>query len=180
MITYHTGDLLRAPAQALVNTVNTVGVMGKGIALQFKEQFPLNLKEYIKACKSGDLVPGKLLVVREHTLEGGEQLIINFPTKVDWKQKSSYRYIEEGLQALVDAIDEYDIKSIAIPPLGCGNGGLKWEQVKPLMEQYLAGIEGIDIQIYEPNAEVKAVLQRQAVAKKVKLAPARAIFLYSM
>jgi O-acetyl-ADP-ribose deacetylase (regulator of RNase III) len=180
MITYHTGDLLRAPAQALVNTVNTVGVMGKGIALQFKEQFPLNLKEYLKACKAGDLVPGKLLVVREHILGGGEQLIINFPTKVDWKHKSSYKYIEEGLEALVAVIAKHDIKSIAIPPLGCGNGGLKWDKVKPLMEQYLGALSGVDIQIYEPNAEVKAVLQRQAVKKEVKLTPARAIFLYSM
>jgi O-acetyl-ADP-ribose deacetylase (regulator of RNase III)/uncharacterized protein YwgA len=180
MITFHTGDLLRAPAQALVNTVNTVGVMGKGIALQFKEKFPSNLKEYIKACKNGSLVPGKLLVVKENTLEGGEQLIINFPTKVDWRHKSTYKFIEEGLQALVTVIAEYDIKSIAIPPLGCGNGGLKWEKVKPLMEQYLSGLQDVDIQIYEPNAEVKAILQQQAVPKQVKLTPARAIFLYSM
>ena len=180
MITYHTGDLLRAPAEALVNTVNTVGVMGKGIALQFKEQFPFNLKEYLKACKDGTLVPGKLLVVREHTLNGGEQLIINFPTKVDWKQKSSYQYIEDGLQELVKVIAEHNIKSIAVPPLGCGNGGLKWEKVKPLLVQYLGELDGVDVQVYEPNDSVKVVLQKQAAPKEAKLTPARAIFLYSM
>ena len=180
MITYSTGDLLRAPVEALVNTVNTVGVMGKGIALQFKEQYPLNLKEYIKACKEGSLVPGKLLVVREHTLEKGEQLIINFPTKTDWKQKSSYEYIELGLQSLVDVIKKYNIKSIAIPPLGCGNGGLKWDKVQLLMKQYLSNITGVDILIYEPNEAVKAILQQQSAPKQVKLTPARAIFLYSM
>ena len=107
MITYHTGDLLQAPVQALVNTVNTVGVMGKGIALQFKEKFPLNLREYTRACKAGTLIPGKLLVVREFTLEQGEQLIINFPTKIDWKHKSSYSHIKAGLDELVRVIAEY-------------------------------------------------------------------------
>jgi O-acetyl-ADP-ribose deacetylase (regulator of RNase III) len=113
MITYHTGDLLQAPAQALVNTVNTVGVMGKGIALQFKEQFKENLRAYLKACKEGTLEPGKLLVVRDHTLEGGEKVIVNFPTKTNWKQKSKYDYIEDGLRELARIIPEYGIESIA-------------------------------------------------------------------
>jgi O-acetyl-ADP-ribose deacetylase (regulator of RNase III) len=180
MITYHTGDLLQAPAQALVNTVNTVGVMGKGIALQFKEQFKENLRAYLKACKEGTLEPGKLLVVRDHTLEGGEKVIVNFPTKTNWKQKSKYSYIEDGLRELARIIPEYGIASIAIPPLGCGNGGLEWDVVKPMMEQYLGGLTDVDVQIFEPNDAVKSVLQQQSTSKAVSLTPARAIFLYSM
>ena len=180
MITYHTGDLLQAPVQALVNTVNTVGVMGKGIALQFKEKFPLNLREYTRACKAGTLVPGKLLVVREPSLEQGEQLIINFPTKIDWKHKSSYSHIKLGLDELVRVIAEYNIKSIAVPPLGCGNGGLSWEKVKPLMVESLGELKNVEVHIYEPNDAVKAVLQQQSERKQVKLTPSKAIFLYSM
>ena len=128
MIKYTKGNLLEAPAEALVNTVNTVGVMGKGIALQFKEAFPGNLKAYLKACKEGWLQPGKLLVFREKTLDG-EKIIINFPTKTEWYRKSSYAYIEEGLKELAKVIMRERIKSIAIPPLGCGNGGLNWAKV---------------------------------------------------
>jgi O-acetyl-ADP-ribose deacetylase (regulator of RNase III)/uncharacterized protein YwgA len=180
MISYHTGDLLQAPVEALVNTVNTVGVMGKGIALQFKERFPINLREYTKACKAGTLVPGTLLVVCDNSLERGEQWIINFPTKVDWKHKSSYSYIKSGLEELVRVIAEYNIKSIAVPPLGCGNGGLSWEKVKPLLEEYLSPLDGVEVHIYEPNDAVKAVLQQQSQRKPVKLTPGKAIFLYSM
>src|SRR5690554_4295904 len=133
---YIKGNLLDANAQALVNTVNTVGVMGKGIALQFKENFPNNHKEYVAACKKKELQPGKLLVVKEITLDG-EKIIINFPTKTEWYLKSKYEYIEKGLEGLVKVITEYNIESIAIPPLGCGNGGLKWEKVKSMMEEHL-------------------------------------------
>lgn len=149
-----TGNLLETSTQALVNAVNTVGVMGKGIALQFKNEFPENYKQYVVACKSGELQPGKLLVVQDHNIVG-ERMIINFPTKTHWRLKSKYEYIESGLQELVKVIAAYDIKSIAIPPLGCGNGGLKWEKVKPIIEHYLIPLKGIDIQIYEPNEAVK-------------------------
>jgi len=180
MITYHTGDLLQAPVEALVNTVNTVGVMGKGIALQFKERFPINLREYNKACKDGTLVIGTLLTVRDNSLDKGEQWIINFPTKVDWKHKSSYSYIKSGLEELVRVIIKHDIKSIGIPPLGCGNGGLSWDKVRPLMEEYLGLLNDVEVHIYEPNDAVKAVLQQQDQRKPVKLTPGKAIFLYSM
>jgi Predicted phosphatase homologous to the C-terminal domain of histone macroH2A1 len=173
------GNLLEAQTQALVNTVNTVGVMGKGIALQFKEAFPNNYKLYLSACKRNELQPGKLLVVREATLEG-EKIIINFPTKTEWFQKSKYEYVQLGLLELVKVIKEYNIKSIAIPPLGCGNGGLKWEKVKPMMEEYLSSLSDVDIQIYEPNDEVKKILKEQEVKKNAKLTPARAMLLYSM
>ena len=176
---YIKGNLLDAKTEALVNTVNTVGVMGKGIALQFKEMFPYNYKEYLAACKRGDISPGKLLTVKDQTLEG-QKLIINFPTKTEWFKKSQYDYVESGLVDLVKVIEEYEIKSIAIPPLGCGNGGLKWEKVKPLIEKYLSPLEGVDIIVFEPNEQVKEILKKQDSKREVKLTPAKASLLYSM
>lgn len=173
------GNLLEAKTQALVNTVNTVGIMGKGIALQFKEIYPENYKAYLEACKKQELKPGKLLVVREYLINE-EKIIINFPTKVEWFKKSQYSYIEEGLKELVKVISEYKIESVAIPPLGCGNGGLKWDRVKQLITRYLSGLKDIDIQIFEPNNEIKELLKKQESNKKIKLTPARAMLLYSM
>ncbi len=174
-----TGNLLTAPTQALVNTVNTVGVMGKGIALQFKERFPVNFKLYEKASKTGEVKTGKMFVVKENTLEG-EKIIINFPTKTEWFKKSQYPYIEEGLKDLAKVIDEYQIKSIAIPPLGCGNGGLNWDRVKALMETYLSPLTGVDILIYEPNEAVKEILRKEAVKKDKKLTPITAMILAAL
>lgn len=178
MIKFIKGNLLAANTEALVNTVNTVGVMGKGIALQFKERFPLNFKIYADACKKEELIIGKMLIVKEATLNG-EKLIINFPTKTEWFKKSQYSFIEEGLKDLVKIIKEYKIKSIAIPPLGCGNGGLKWEKVRALMERYLADVDA-EILIYEPNDAVKVLLQRESTRKEVNLTPARAMLLYAL
>lgn len=176
---YLKGNLLTAPTQALVNTVNTVGVMGKGIALQFKENFPVNFKVYAAACKNKQLHTGKLLVVKELTLDG-EKIIINFPTKTDWYSKSKYEYIEEGLKDLVKVIEEYKIESIAIPPLGCGNGGLKWEKVKPMIEKYLGHLSAVEIQVFEPNEAVKEILKQQEVKKEIKLTAPSAMLLYAM
>ncbi len=179
MINFLTGDLLQANAEALVNTVNTVGVMGKGIALQFKEAFPHNNKEYIKACKSKELSTGKLLSVWDSNLLYGKKLIINFPTKAHWRQPSEYEYIAQGLQALKELIKREHISSIAIPPLGAGNGGLDWAKVKPMITEALKDIP-IDIQIYEPNAAIKEILQKQETRKEVGLTAARASLLYSL
>ena len=176
---YLTGNLLESDAQALVNTVNTVGVMGKGIALQFKEQFPKNYKIYSEACKRGEMKIGRMLVVKEMTMSG-EKIIINFPTKTEWFRKSQYNFIEEGLKDLVNVIHEYQIKSIALPPLGCGNGGLKWEKVKVLMQQYLIPLRNIQIIIFEPNDSVKEILQKQNQNKDVELKPGRAMLLYAL
>jgi O-acetyl-ADP-ribose deacetylase (regulator of RNase III) len=173
------GNLLEANTQALVNTVNTVGVMGKGIALQFKEEFPYNFKVYQAACKRQELKPGKLLVVHEAKLDG-ERIIINFPTKTEWHLKSRYEYIEEGLKELARVIVDNKITSIAIPPLGCGNGGLKWEKVKPLIERHLGSLLDVDIHVYEPNEAVKEILRKQELDKDVKLTEARAMLLYAM
>ncbi len=176
---YKIGNLLEAETEALVNTVNTVGVMGKGIALQFKEQFPNNFKVYVDACKKGLMKVGELLVVKEHTFSG-DKWIINFPTKTEWFRKSQYKFIEEGLKQLADTIRQYNIKSIAIPPLGCGNGGLKWEKVKPLMEKYLGDLTNVDIVIFEPNDTVKEILQKEAIKKDIELKPGRAMLLYAL
>ena len=171
--------MLEADTEALVNTVNTVGVMGKGIALQFKERFPMNFKIYANACKNGEMQVGKMLVVKENTFNG-EKIIINFPTKTEWFKKSQYSYIEDGLKDLAKVIEEYNIKSIAIPPLGCGNGGLKWEKVKPMMDKYLGQLTNVTIQVYEPNDAVKEILQKEAVKKEVGLTAARAMLLYAL
>jgi len=176
---YKIGDLLEAETEALVNTVNTVGIMGKGIALQFKERFPYNFKVYADACKKGLVKPGKLLVVKENSLDGN-RIIINFPTKTEWFRKSQYNYIEEGLQELAKVIEEYQIKSIAIPPLGCGNGGLRWEKVKPLMDKYLGHLKNVNVTVFEPNDAVKEILQKQAIKKDVELRPGRAMLLYAL
>jgi O-acetyl-ADP-ribose deacetylase (regulator of RNase III) len=173
---YLKGNLLEADTQALVNTVNTVGVMGKGIALQFKERFRMNFKIYADACKKGEVKIGKMLVVKEHSLHG-EIFIINFPTKTEWFKKSQYSYIEEGLKDLARVIDEYKIESIAIPPLGCGNGGLSWSKVKLLMDKYLGQLNNVAIQIYEPNEAVKEILQKEQQKKDVGLTAARAMLL---
>ena len=179
MIIFLTGDLLKANADALVNTVNTVGVMGKGIALQFKEAFPYNNKVYAQACKNRELAPGKLLSVWDSNLLYGKKLIINFPTKVHWRQPSEYEYIAQGLEALRELIKTENLKSIAIPPLGAGNGKLDWEKVKPMIINALQGLPA-EVQIYEPNAAIKEILQQQEATKAVKLTPARASLLYCL
>lgn len=179
MINFLTGDLLNANADALVNTVNTVGVMGKGIALQFKEAFPYNNKKYVIACKNKELEPGNLLAVWDSNLLYGKKLIVNFPTKTHWRQPSKYEYIEKGLIALKELIKKEGIKSIAIPPLGAGNGGLDWEKVKPMITDALHDLS-IDIQVYEPNAAIKEILQKQEAKKAVGLTAARASLLYSL
>jgi O-acetyl-ADP-ribose deacetylase (regulator of RNase III) len=135
----------------LVNTVNMVGIMGKGIALQFKESFSLNYKRYQKACKTGDVKIGKMFITETGQFTG-TKYIINFPTKTDWRANTKIEYIEEGLDDLVKLIKEKNIQSIAIPPLGCGNGGLDWKDVKPLMQKKLAAIEAtVNIEVYEPG-----------------------------
>jgi O-acetyl-ADP-ribose deacetylase (regulator of RNase III) len=172
MIQFLEGNLLDSKAEALVNTVNTVGIMGKGIALQFKNLFPQNFKIYTQTCKDNKFHIGDLLVTHEETLITGKKTIINFPTKTDWRKPSEYSYISKGLEALVKTIQEKNIKSIAIPPLGAGNGGLEWNKVRPLIEDYLSNID-CDVFVYQPNFEVKEVLKKE----RVKLTPARAMLL---
>ena len=149
MITYVKGNLLESPAVALVNTVNTVGVMGKGIALQFKKAFPHNFGVYKNACANGEVAIGKILAVKDRDLLWGEKLILDFPTKTDWRLPSEYEYIERGLVALREYVIIHQVESLAIPPLGCGNGGLDWLRVKTMIVDAMEGIE-LPIWVYEP------------------------------
>ncbi len=150
MIKFMSGNLLESKASALVNTVNTVGVMGKGIALQFKNEFPHSYRIYREACLKHELKIGQLLTIVDSSLLWGERLIINFPTKTHWRLPSEYSYIEKGLQALVKLITEKHIKSLALPALGCGNGGLDWLRVKKMICQHLEPVDGA-IEVYAPG-----------------------------
>lgn len=172
MIKYVTGDLLDSNAEALVNTVNTVGVMGKGIALQFKKRFPNNNKLYVQACKDGELYVGRLLITTETSLVDGDKLIVNFPTKIDWRNPSEYDYIEKGLQELVREINKRGIRSIAIPPLGSGNGGLDWNVVHKMIVDTLSNLD-CEVYVYQPCDAIIETLRKE----RVKLTPARAMLL---
>ncbi len=173
MIEYCTGNLLKSDAEALVNTVNTVGVMGKGIALQFKTLFSHNYSVYRKTCKAGKLEIGQLLSVMDYNRITGDRLIVNFPSKTHWRKPSEYDYIKKGLTALRKLIIDQKIQSIAIPPLGCGNGGLDWIIVKSMIEESLSDISA-KVYLYEPaNAIAELPLKRNT-----NLTPARAMLLY--
>lgn len=171
MISYTKGNLLEANVEALVNTVNTVGVMGKGIALMFKEQFPENTRLYAQACKRKEVVIGKMFVTQTNEMFG-PKWIINFPTKEDWRNSSKLEWIRDGLEDLKKVIVDYNIKSIAIPPLGAGNGGLDWNDVKALIEEFLSSVKDIDIYIYEPTSKYRNVRKKSGVEI---LTPARAM-----
>jgi O-acetyl-ADP-ribose deacetylase (regulator of RNase III) len=171
MIRYTTGNLLDTDVEALVNTVNTVGVMCKGIALMFKERFPANMAAYAKACKAGEVQTGQMFVTETGELMG-PRWIVNFPTKQHWRGKSQLRWIEDGLADLRRFIVEKDIRSIALPPLGAGNGGLDWDVVKPRIAQALEGLDGVDVVVFEPTSRYQNVARKNGVEK---LTPARAL-----
>jgi O-acetyl-ADP-ribose deacetylase (regulator of RNase III) len=150
MIEYTSGDILRSDAEALVNTVNCVGVMGRGIALQFKNMFPANFKAYATACKRQEVRPGRMFVFDTGQLTP-PRTIINFPTKRHWRGKSRMDDIESGLAALVETIRERGIRSIAVPPLGSGLGGLDWAEVRPRIEAALRGLDDVRVIVFEPG-----------------------------
>lgn len=149
MIRQAHGDLLNEDVDALVNTVNTVGVMGKGIALQFKRRFPENFKAYEAACRTGTVVPGRMFVFDAGGLTR-PRWIVNFPTKRHWRSRSRLVDIEAGLDDLAKVIDELGIRSVALPPLGCGLGGLDWSEVMPLIEARLSQVNA-DIVVFAPD-----------------------------
>jgi len=152
------GDLLKANAEALVNTVNCVGIMGRGIAAQFKKAFPQNYKAYKKVCDNKELHTGKMFVFKlSDDLYSSQKYVINFPTKRHWKGKSRIEDIELGLKALVNDVTKLGLSSIAIPPLGCGLGGLKWSQVREMIEVAFSGIPEVEVLLYEPLGAPKAV-----------------------
>lgn len=144
------GNLLDANVEAVVNAVNTVGVMGKGIALMFKERFPKNYREYVAASKIGAIQIGKMFVSATDEL-AGPKWVINFPTKKHWRNPTKIEWVREGLLELNKVIRDKNIKSIAIPALGCGNGGLNWSDVRPLIQEYLGDLTDVEILVYEPT-----------------------------
>lgn len=149
MIEPGNGNLLEAQVEALVNTVNTEGVMGKGLALQFKKAFPENTKAYEKACRAGEVQIGKMFVFDRGLLQ--PRWIVNFPTKKHWRPPSQLSYIDEGLVDLVKVVRTLGIRSIAVPPLGCGNGGLDWEDVRPRIEQAFAPQPAVRVLLFGPD-----------------------------
>jgi O-acetyl-ADP-ribose deacetylase (regulator of RNase III) len=169
MIEFMIGDILQADAEALVNTVNCVGIMGRGIALQFKNEFPENFRAYEAACARKEVQPGMMFVFETRELTG-PKFIINFPTKRHWKGKSRMEDVDSGLTALVAEIRSRGIHSIAIPPLGSGLGGLSWADVRPRIEAALRGINDLRVIIFEPNAAPAATKSREVP----KMTPGRA------
>ncbi len=155
MIEFTHGNLLQADVEALVNTVNTAGVMGKGIALQFKQAFPANFVAYEKAVKRGEVVPGKMFLFETGTFSN-PRYIINFPTKRHWRGKARMDDIETGLQDLIRVLREKQIRSIAIPPLGCGFGGLDWDDVRPLILATLESLPDVHALVYPPDGTPSA------------------------
>jgi O-acetyl-ADP-ribose deacetylase (regulator of RNase III) len=156
MIKLTQGDLLKAEAEALVNTVNCVGVMGRGVALQFRKAYPENFKAYVAACKAHLVQPGTMFIYQLHRFDG-PQFIINFPTKRHWKSASRIEDIKAGLVDLIHVVQQHHIRSIAVPPLGCGLGGLDWEDVRPLIIEAFQGLPEVDVLLFEPDGPPQAM-----------------------
>lgn len=165
------GNIFDVEAEALVNTVNTVGVMGKGVALQFKEHFPMNYTLYTAACKKEEVQIGKMFITPTNSMMN-PKWIINFPTKKHWMHKSSYVYIEMGLDDLIEQIHKLNIQSIAMPPLGAGQGGLDWEKVKQIIVDKMGGLN-IEIIIFEPESSLTTSMSQE----KTHLTKSRALIL---
>lgn len=175
MIKYTNGDITVANTEAIINTVNTVGVMGKGIALSFKKSYPENYKMYREACNANRVTIGKMFVTKTNLLL--PRLIINFPTKKHWRHPSKYEYIHEGLKDLVKVVGSHNITSIAIPPLGCGNGGLEWSKVKKMILSHFQDLtDQIELVIYQPGQ----VSAKSITKSSSKLTPARSMLLHLM
>ncbi len=176
MIQLTQGDLLKQDdVDAIVNTVNCVGVMGKGIALQFKNKWPANFAEYAAACKAGIVRPGRMFI---HDSGGlvKPHYIINFPTKDHWRGASKIEYIRDGLVDLVSEVRRLGIRSLAIPPLGCGNGGLKWSEVRPLIEAAFIPLPNVEVRLFEP-AGTPDPKTMEVRTKRPAMTPGRAAIL---
>lgn len=160
MIEFTTGDILQSDAEALVNTVNCVGIMGRGIALQFKNRFPENFRAYAAACAIESVQPGRMFVYETRSLTN-PKFIINFPTKRHWKGKSRIEDVESGLVALVNEVRKLDIRSIAIPPLGAGLGGLNWDDVRSRIVAAMESLDDVRVIVFEPTSAPVATKSRE-------------------
>ncbi len=178
MIKLTKGNLLKSDAEALVNTVNCAGYMGKGIALQFKKAFPENFAAYQKACKQNQVVPGQMFVF-EYDDMLNHKTIINFPTKRHWRHNSRLEDVVSGLTALIEEIQSRDIRSIAIPPLGCGLGGLQWSEVKPRIKAAFAALPDVEVQLYQP-AEAPAAEDQPIRTRRPAMTRAQALLILLM
>jgi O-acetyl-ADP-ribose deacetylase (regulator of RNase III)/uncharacterized protein YwgA len=170
MYEFVTGNLLDASTEALINTVNCVGIAGRGVAFQFRHAFPNNFATYVQACKRGELQPGQMLVTETGFVDH-PKYIINFPTKRHWKGKSRLEDIQIGLEALIAEIQSRQIRSVALPALGCGLGGLEWSQVRPLIEQAFKALPNVRVLIFEPNDTPEVRLN---VSEAPRMTPGRA------
>lgn len=146
MVTFVKGDIFKSPAQVLTNTVNCVGIMGKGVALEFKNRYPQMFGDYKSKCDQGNVKPGQ-----PYLWENDSSQVLNFPTKRHWRDNSLLQDIEEGLKHLANSYEQMGIQSIAMPALGCGLGGLKWSEVQPLIMKYLGALPDLDVYVYEPQ-----------------------------
>ena len=178
MVELTRGNILEAETEALVNTVNCVGFMGKGIALQFKKAYPDNFEAYRKACAAGEVQPGRMHIFELSSMLN-PKFVINFPTKRDWRANSCYEDIEAGLKALVSDIRRLCIQSIAVPPLGCGLGGLDWSRVRPMIESAFAELPKVRVLLYEPVGAPEAC-KMPVRTTRPKLTLARALFIRLM
>lgn len=169
MIDYRSGDVLTEDAEALVNSVNCVGIMGRGIALQFKKAFPENFEAYKAACRRSEVQPGRMFVFETHRMTN-PRYIINFPTKRHWRGKSRLKDIEDGLIALVDEIRTRGIRSVAIPPLGSGLGGLVWSDIRERIERALGTLTDTRVVVFEPEGAPEIVRSSEVP----KITPGRA------
>jgi O-acetyl-ADP-ribose deacetylase (regulator of RNase III) len=154
VIEYKTADMFAERTEAIVNTVNSVGVMGKGVALEFKRRWPKNFKAYKRLCDAGEISPGKMFIFENDDFlrDGDYRFLINFPTKEHWRAKSKIEFIDSGLNDLVSEVRKRKIKSVAIPPLGCGNGGLNWSEVRQLIESRLSSLSDVRFVVFVPNS----------------------------
>ena len=178
MVKITRGNLIEADAEALVNTVNCVGYMGKGIALQFKKAFPDNFEAYEQACKEGSVTPGRMFVFETGSMIN-PKYIINFPTKRHWRGKAQMEDIDSGLKALVEEIGKRKIRSVAVAPLGCGLGGLRWAAVRPKIEQALSRLADVQVLLYEPVGAPEAK-KMPVRTKRPKMTVARALVIMLM
>jgi O-acetyl-ADP-ribose deacetylase (regulator of RNase III) len=164
-IEYKSGDMFDEPSEAIVNTVNCVGVMGKGVALEFKRRWPDNYRAYKRLCDAKKLSPGTMFIFQTGDLlqDNDRKFLINFPTKLHWKAKSKIEYVEHGLDDLAYQVRKLGIKSLVLPPLGCGNGGLDWNEVRPLIEDKLSSLEDVKISVFAPPSDVAYTTEQENV-----------------